>query len=103
MPPPVLTRRTALAAGLGLAATPALAQDGRPLGPPQGRRRGPLVFRDYDQDACQPHTARVNDRLAMRSDETRGSCFHQDMRDSFGNPYGVNGRAALALLGLASP
>lgn len=93
MPPPVLTRRTALAAGLGLAAAPALAQDKCQLGPPSGREKGPPVFLDYDQieldaaydqDAYQPHTARVNDRLAMRSYETR-TRLGDPMRAAYGS------------------
>lgn len=74
-----LSRRAALAGGAGLLAAPALGQDKCALGPPP-HERGPLVFRNYDQveldaaydqDAYQPHTARVNDRLAMRSYDAR--------------------------------
>lgn len=77
---PALTRRAALAAAAGFAAAPAAAKDRCALGLPADHVKGPPVFLDYDQveldaaydqEAYQPHTTRVNQRLAFRSSYAR--------------------------------
>jgi arylformamidase len=73
-----ITRRTILAGGAALAATPVLAEECR-IGPPQ-HHKGPVVFMDYDQvdlDASydqvyyEPLIARVAQRLASNSEAVR--------------------------------
>src|SRR4029077_16054991 len=73
-----ITRRTILAGGAALAATPVLAEECR-IGPPQ-HHKGPVVFMDYDQvdlDAStdrvstEPLIARVAQRLASNSEAAR--------------------------------
>ena len=77
----LITRRTALAAGTGLLAAPAVAQSPCLYGRPDTRdTQGPAVWRDLDQaeldaayrqEVYQPHTDEINGRLSSLSFDLR--------------------------------
>ncbi|HTV30292.1 MAG TPA: hypothetical protein VMF32_21250 [Xanthobacteraceae bacterium] len=118
-----VTRRTLLGAAATAAADPALAEECR-VGPPL-HSQGPSVWMNldqveldaaYDQAFYAPLGSQILAKLASNSELTRrrlgagkpvelieaANYNHFEMNESVGNPYGPNGRAALALMKLAA-
>ena len=89
-----ISRRSMLATAAAVAATPAVAQECR-LGPPPHHQGQPQERGEFRR--------RPRARLYRRPFFRRGSLRRRaylEMAESLGNPFGPNGRAALALMRL---
>jgi hypothetical protein len=99
-----ISRRTVLGAAAALAASPALAEDCH-IGPPP-HHKGPLVFMDYTfetpdfQRQSRDFAAAVQAAGKPAQLIESPNYAHLEMCESLGNPYGPNGRAALAMMKL---